>query len=114
MTKQSLTSQALGKSILLALMIIPTAVSIFVALEVKNANTIVNQAFNSEPQIVCFDPDVCAIEVRGKWYRISGVISMEHTVPDEYRLEELVEEAAKDRAEQIITIDDEEVENNGK
>jgi len=114
MDNQSLTTQALGKSIMLALMIIPTAVSIFVALEVKDANTIVNQAFNSEPQIVCFDPDVCAIEVQGKWYRISGVISMEQTVPEEYRLDELVEEATKDRAEQIITTVDEEVKNNGK
>jgi hypothetical protein len=77
---------------MLALMIIPTAVSIFVALEVKSVGELTNAAVNGEPQIVCFDADVCAIEVHGKWYRIDGVISMEDTVPEEYKLEELLSE----------------------
>tara|TARA_R110000851_G_scaffold227207_1_gene380030 strand:- start:113 stop:433 length:321 start_codon:yes stop_codon:yes gene_type:complete len=92
MSEQSLVSQALRQSIILALMIIPTAVSIFVALEVKNVGDLTNAAVNGEPQIVCFDADVCAIEVHGKWYRIDGVISMEDTVPEEYKLEELLSE----------------------
>jgi hypothetical protein len=91
MTEPSLTSQALRQSFMLALMIIPTAISIFVALEVRSVNDLTHAALNGEPQIVCFDADVCAIEVQGKWYRIDGVISMEDTVPEEYKLEELLE-----------------------
>jgi len=87
---------------MLALLVIPTAISIFVALEVKNVRDITNQVVNGEPQIVCFDPDVCAIEVQGKWYRIDGVISMDETVPDEYRLHDLVEAAEQDRDEEIV------------
>lgn len=44
----------------------------------------------NEPQIVCFDADICAIEVHGKWYLINGVIDMEQTVPEEYKLNDLL------------------------
>ena len=92
MSESSLMNQTLRQAFVLALMIIPTAVSIFVALEVKSVSDLTNAAVNGEPQIVCFDADVCAIEVHGKWYRIDGVISMEDTVPEEYKLQELLSE----------------------
>jgi hypothetical protein len=94
MSEPSLVNQALRQSFMLAFMIIPTAISIFVALEVRSVSDLTDAAINGEPQIVCFDADVCAIEVQGKWYRIDGVISMDDTVPEEYKLEELLDEAA--------------------
>ena len=45
-----------------------------------------------EKQIVCFTRDMCAIEVAGVWYLISGVINMAETIPEEY-LPLTVEEA---------------------
>jgi hypothetical protein len=83
--------QALTKSIKIALLVIPTVITIFMALQVKNifklTNIIVNPA---EPQIVCFETNICAIEVNNTWYRISSVILMNETFPEEYKLNELL------------------------
>jgi hypothetical protein len=89
MTDQSLTSQAIKKACVFALLTIPTAISIFIAIEVKAMGDVAISAFNNAPQVVCFEESVCAIEVRGRWYRISGVISMADTVPDEYKLQDV-------------------------
>jgi len=90
---KSLTAQALTKAVILALMLIPTGISVFAAFEIKNMSSVTVAAVYGEPQIVCFDPDVCAIEVHGKWYRIAGIIELDKTVPEEYRLEDLVADA---------------------
>jgi hypothetical protein len=90
-TEQSLTNQAIKKACVFALLTIPTAISIFVAIEVKAMGDVAIGAFNSAPQVVCFDESVCAIEVRGRWFRIDGVISMEDTVPEEYKLQNMVD-----------------------
>jgi hypothetical protein len=89
----SLTKQALTKAFLFAAFAIPTLVSLTVAYQFKTMESRVAAPANLEPQIVCFEPNICAIEVRGKWYRIDGVILMDQTVPEEYRLNELIEEA---------------------
>jgi len=101
MTQQqnNMTAQALSKAVVIALMIIPTAISIFVAIEVKSMTSLAHEAVSGEPQIVCFDPDVCAIEVHSKWYRISGVIKMDETIPEEYQLHDLIDEAEMTRVE---------------
>ena len=88
----SLIGSAFKWALLLALLIIPTAISIFVALQVKAMNELTNVVVHGEPQIVCFDAEICAIEVHGKWYVIAGVIDMENTVPEEYRLNDLLED----------------------
>jgi hypothetical protein len=89
MTEQSLTSQAIKKACVFALLTIPTAISIFVAIEVKAMGDVAIGAFNNVPQVVCFEESVCAIKVRDIWYRVSGVISMTDTVPDEFKLPEV-------------------------
>lgn len=83
---------------MLVFMIIPTFVSLFLAFQVRNITQ--DDMAANEPQIVCFDPDVCAIEVLGKWYRISGIIQMDETIPEEYLLHDLIEEAEHARGEE--------------
>jgi hypothetical protein len=90
-TEQSLTNQAIKKAAVFALLTIPTAISIFVAIEVKAMGDVAISAFNSGPQVICFDESVCAIQVRGRWFRISGVISMADTVPEEYKLQPMTD-----------------------
>lgn len=85
----SVAIKVFGKALAFSLMIIPTVVSIFLAIKVKSFNDMLPEELIDKPQIICFSDDVCAIEVRNKWYRISGIISMEETVPEEYRLEEV-------------------------
>ena len=88
----SLTKQAFSKAFLLSAMAIPTLVSLTVAYQFKSMESRVEVVADKEPQIVCFEPNICAIEVYNKWYRIDGVIIMDQTVPEEYRLNELIEE----------------------
>lgn len=99
MTQKSETSLAgsvMKLASIFALMVIPTLVSIFIAMEVKNVRTLTAAAIKKdEPQIVCFENNVCAIEVHNKWYRISGIILMEETVPEEYKLNDLIEESSQ-------------------
>jgi len=88
-TDQSLTNQAIKKACVLALLTIPTAISIYVAIEVKAMGDVAINAFNSAPQVICFEESICAIQVHDQWFRISGVISMADTVPDEYKLQSI-------------------------
>jgi len=85
----SLTVRVFGKALVIALMVIPTTVSIFLALKVKSLSEMVPEDLIDQPQIICFSDNVCAIEVKNKWYRISGIISMDETVPEEYRLNDI-------------------------
>lgn len=87
----SLIKQALKKSIIISLLIIPSVITIFMAFQVKNIFKLTNMIVNpSEPQIVCFETNICAIEVNDTWYRISGVILMDENFPEEYNLKELM------------------------
>jgi hypothetical protein len=88
----SLTGQAIKNGIIIALMVAPTAISIYVAIEVKAMGDIAITAYEKDAQIICFQADVCALKVRGTWYRVSGVIDMDETVPEEYRLQEVIDE----------------------
>lgn len=106
-TNSSLASQAFGKAVMIALLVLPTAISIFIVLEVKGGGMTSDHMTNNEPQIVCFDTDVCAIEVNNKWYRISGVIRMDETVPEEYRLEDLVDRFKEIPIDKNLMIDTE-------
>lgn len=90
----SLTKQAFSKALFFSALAIPTFISITVAFQLKTIKTSVVGPVEKEPQIVCFEPNICAIEVYKKWYRIDGVIVMDETVPEEYRLEELLEESS--------------------
>ena len=90
----SLTKQAFGKALFFSALVIPTLISITVALQFKSFKAAEAGPIEKEPQIVCFEPNICAIEVYKKWYRIDGVIVMDETVPEEYRLEELIEESS--------------------
>lgn len=83
----------LGKSVMMTLLIIPTGISLYLAAQLKQMTNITEKNLEREPQIVCFEPEVCAIEVRGKWYHISGVIDMQKAIPEEYKLKELIDEA---------------------
>ena len=93
MSEQSFLTQAVNKSLIFALMLIPTAISIFIAIQIKNTDEVEPFRGGKTPQIVCFSPDVCAIQVQNNWYRINGIIKMDEVVPEEYRLQELVDEA---------------------
>jgi hypothetical protein len=91
-------------------MVIPTAISIFLAVDIKRmSTTTVDAVTTSQPQIVCFDPDVCALKVLGTWYSIDGIIKMEETVPEEYRLydpePEPEPEVTKSRRESLFNRD---------
>src|SRR6056297_1078035 len=92
-TNQSLTQQVLVRSAFFAFAIIPTAITIMIAIEVRSMKTLTDIALHGEPQIVCFEQDICAIEVYGKWYRIDGVIKMDETVPEEYLFRDLINES---------------------
>ena len=75
----SLAKQTFTKSIMMALLVIPTAISILLAIQIKNVHTQV------EHNIVCFTNDNCAIHVNGVWYKINGVIDMDSVIPQEYK-----------------------------
>jgi hypothetical protein len=81
--------------------ILPTVVSLFLAYQVRTMSDHSHGPVEQEPQIVCFAVDVCAIEVLGKWYHIDGVINMEDTIPPEYRINDLIEEAVDKRTTDI-------------
>jgi len=68
-----------------ALLIIPTILTIWLTLQVR--------AVDREPEIVCLSEEHCAMEVKGVWYRISGVIDMETIVPQEFKLRDVIREA---------------------
>lgn len=87
---QSLFQEVFFKALYFIAMLIPTAISIFLAIEIKRITGTVD---GNEPQIVCFEENICAIEVYEKWYRIDGVILMDETIPEEYRLNDLIEES---------------------
>ena len=105
MTTNSQNNNLISRLILTLFAIIPTIVSLFLAFQVRTMSEHIheNSFVENEPQIVCFDPDVCAIEVLGKWYRISGVIQMDDVVPEDYKLELLIDEADTVRIEEITT-----------
>lgn len=94
----SLTKQALTRALFFSALAIPTLISITVAFQLKTLKSGIVIAEDKEPQIVCFEPNVCAIEVYGKWYRIDGVIIMDETVPDEYRLNDLLKDPVEPTA----------------
>ena len=64
-------------------MLVPTVISVFLAIQVR---TILDQQSTAivEEQIICFTEEQCAIQVNGVWYQISGVINMTETIPEEY------------------------------
>jgi len=78
--------RVVGWALVIALLIIPTMLSIFIAFEVKNTSELRD---TGGPQIVCLDSDNCAIEVRGTWYRIAGTIQMDQIIPQEYRFDQV-------------------------
>ena len=86
---QNMTTQVIGKGLMVTFMIVPTAISIFLAFEVRS---IEKKVINSDIEIVCFAADDCAIEAYGKLYRIDEVIVQEDIIPEDYLLEAPVEE----------------------
>lgn len=94
----SLTKQALSKALFFSALAIPTLISITVAYQLKSIRSGAVAIEEKEPQIVCFEPNICAIEVYSKWYRIDGVIVMDETVPDEYRLNDLLKDPVEPTA----------------
>jgi len=101
----SLASVAMIRAFMFAMLIIPTGITIFIALEVKNVSTLANHAVNGEPQVICFEPTVCAIEVHNKWYKIDGVIIMDEVVPEQYKLHDLIEDAMIEQKIELNKID---------
>ena len=93
MTNQTPTSNAISRIAMVFFVIVPTAISVFLAFEVRSTANYVRDAESVEKQIVCFTPDMCAIEVAGVWYQIAGVIDMAETIPEEYLPHVTVEEA---------------------
>jgi hypothetical protein len=69
---------------MIAVMVIPMAVSIMAIVQVKTLAVDTTVSHN----VICFTPDNCAVEVNGIWYRIDGVIGMDATIPDDYIPEE--------------------------
>jgi len=88
--QQSLTSEALGKSLMIMSMIIPSVIAIMVAIEIKQDTEIIKQLFNGDPKIVCVNSDVCVIEVKRKWYRVNEIVCNTDTTTDDCKLEELI------------------------
>jgi hypothetical protein len=89
LNEPSLVGQAIKNGLIIALLLIPTAISIYVAIEVKSMDK-TGHAANSD--IICFNAELCVLEVHGIWYRIDGVIDMENTIPDEYRSPDTINE----------------------
>ena len=71
-------------------MVIPVAISLFLAFQVRTIREHTHDV-GAGTQIVCFDEQMCAIKVRGKWYEIKGTINMEETIPDEYQFDTITE-----------------------
>ena len=83
----------MAKSFMMMFMLIPTAITIWLAIEMKRISTEPHYKGSDAIQIVCFDADTCVIEVQGKWYHVSGVIDMDTIIPEEYKLNEIVDDA---------------------
>lgn len=86
---QNTTTQVLGKSIMMALLIIPTAISIFLTIQVRN---IESRNVDTEIEVICFADNDCAIEAFGKVYRIKEVVILDEVIPDHFLLEAPEEE----------------------
>ena len=80
-------------SIVVALLILPTVIAVILSLRISALESV---ALNpNPPQIVCFEVDTCAINVRGKWYHITGIIDMEEIIPEEYKINDQPEPEPK-------------------
>jgi len=82
---ESLTGQTITKSIIFALLVIPSAISIFIAIEFKNFQVQDNIQDNYE--LICFTAESCALHIGNVWYKVNGIIDMEKIIPDEYKLD---------------------------
>jgi hypothetical protein len=79
MTEKTATAQVVSTAALIACMIIPMAISVMAIIEVRAVSRV-----TVDHTVICFTPDICAVQSNNIWYRIDGVIDMDATIPDEY------------------------------
>lgn len=76
---------------MIMLMLIPTTITIWLAIQVKQISKSMPVHNDNEIQVVCFDVGTCLIEVQHKWYSVSGVIDMDSIIPEEYKLDDITD-----------------------
>jgi hypothetical protein len=77
--------QFFSRGALVLFLCVPTFMCILLWMQMKDLKQTVTGMEDITPQLVCFDGEVCGIEINGTWYKISGIIDMEETIPPEYK-----------------------------
>lgn len=86
MTKKPNTAQALvSKMAWMFFMLIPTAVSIFLAVRVQQISNELDTVHVTS-DIICFSPEQCVLYASGKWFVVVDVIDPDD-IPTKFRID---------------------------